>query len=395
MKIGRHYLISLGVILLALFSAVLSYWKFSRCAPGGWASPDVYQRDCYTDITSLYHSRHFAIDAWPYGAGTHSLEYPVLTGLGIWLISLITPNGLIGLHKFFVFNIAVIAFFHIVIAFILAKFDRRSAIIYALSPAVIYGLFINWDTWGIVAMVASLYAFQQNRIRLSGIALAIGISLKFFPVLLVIPFILHLRKEKRAVSDFLATTIISLLVINLPFILSHFDGWAKFFIFNYKRGVDYGSIWYLLSLKGSWISNLNEIATPLVALLIALACYRYRDNYRTALFLSAVIFFTLNKVYSPQYVLWLTPLALLCIPKTRTFLMLFAVWQGSELLYQHGIWRHILALLNKSGGISTNTYIEISTVRIIALLALAGYALYQAELLKDNFIESSRSKSNS
>lgn len=394
MKLTRAHLFTLGVILVALFSTLLSYWKFSRCIPGGWVSPDVYQKDCYTDITSLYHSRYFTIDSWPYGPGAHSLEYPVLTGLGIWLISLVTPNGIKGQISFFTLNIAVIALFHIVTAIILERFDRRSAVIYVLSPAVIYGLFINWDTWGIAAMVASFYGIQKNKIRMAGITLAIGISLKFFPVLLIIPFLLHLRKEKKVIANFSITTIVTLLIINAPFMLTHFDGWAKFFVFNYQRGVDFGSIWYLISLKGSWIANLNEIATPLVVLLIAVACYRYRDNYRIALFISAVIFFTLNKVYSPQYVLWLTPLALMCIPKTRNFYLLFAIWQGSELLYQHGIWRHILSQLNEIGGITVDSYIEISTIRIFALLVLAGYAIYQAELLKNNFIERSSSESN-
>jgi len=99
----------------------------------------------------------------------------------------------------------------------------------------------------------------------------------------------------------------------------------------------------------------------------------------------------LNKVYSPQYVLWLTVVALLFFPKTRIFYALFSLWQGAELGYQIGIWRHLLSILQESGGISTDTYIGITVLRIFTLLLLAGYGLY---LLENNFVKSGRGESN-
>lgn len=109
------------------------------------------------------------------------------------------------------------------------------------------------------------------------------------------------------------------------------------------------------------------------------------------IFLVSVIFFTLNKVYSPQYVLWLTVVAILFFPKTRIFYTLFLIWQGAEVLYQFGIWRHLLTVLDESGGITNQTYLLFSVLRIASLLALAGYAIY---LLENNLVKSRGSKSN-
>ena len=381
----------LSAFAITFFSLLISYLKFARCIPGGWISPDVYQHGCYTDITGLYEVRGFAVDAWPFGAGEESLEYPILSGIGIWIISLLTRDGSAGLLQFFHWNLFVISLAYGVLVYQLAKLDKQNAILFAFSPAVISALFINWDIWAITPLLIALILLSRQRYWLSGVALAISISVKFFPIIFVIPVLLSLAGKRAGRVTFFKGLMLASLIVNLPFIFFQFEGWAKFFIFNFKRDIDFGSIWYLVSLKGSWISGINWLITPLVITLLVATYWRYRDNLFGSIFLSSVIFFTLNKVYSPQYVLWLALVAILYFPKTRTFYGLFAVWQGGELLYQFGIWRHLLTVLNEAGGISTDTYVNISAFRILSLLALAGYALF---LLENDLIESRRSESN-
>ena len=383
--------VALGVFILALLSATFSYLKFARCVESGWISPAVYQLGCYTDITALYEARQFSVDSFPYSSGVNSLEYPILSGIGIWLISLITKDGPEGLYQFFILNIIALSIFYSYLIHLIAKIERKSALIYALSPAVISALFINWDIWAITPMIASLYFLSGNRYRLAGALLSIGIFLKFFPVIFIIPILLFIWRRPSASAQFLQGLGASAVIINVPFMLLDLNGWAKFYIFNYQRGVDFGSLWYVISLKGSWISALNWIATPLVLVLLLLIYFRFRDNLLGSIFLASVIFFTLNKVYSPQYVLWLTVVALLFFPKTRIFYALFSLWQGAELGYQIGIWRHLLTILQESGGISADTYIGITVFRIFTLLLLAGYGLY---LLENNFVKGGRSESN-
>ena len=381
----------LSAFAITFFSLLISYLKFARCIPGGWISPDVYQHGCYTDITGLYEVRGFAVDAWPFGAGEKSLEYPILSGIGIWIISLLTRDGTDGLLQFFHWNLFVISLAYGVLVYQLAKLDKQSALLFSFSPAVISALFINWDIWAITPLLISLILLSRQRYWLSGIALAISISVKFFPIIFVIPVLLSLAGKSAGRISFFKSLMLASFIVNLPFILFQFDGWAKFYIFNFKRDIDFGSIWYLVSLKGSWFSGINWLITPLVITLLVATYWRYWNNLFGSIFLSSVIFFTLNKVYSPQYVLWLALVAILYFPKTRTFYGLFAVWQGGELLYQFGIWRHLLTVLNEAGGVSTDTYVNISALRILSLLALAGYALF---LLENDLIKSRRSESN-
>lgn len=382
---------SWSVLFIATLALAASYLKFSRCISGGWLTPDVYLRGCYTDLTPLYEARGFSTDIWPYASGAGSLEYPILSGLGIWLISLLTKDGSGGLLEFFRWNVFALSCAYVIVVFQLSKLDRKNGFLFTLAPAVISALFINWDLWALAPLVLSLIFVGQGRYAAAGFLLSISIFFKFFPVIYILPAVLFLAHNRFAQRQFLKGLLISAIGINIPLMVVQFDGWLKFYRFNYERGVDFGSIWYLISMQGSWLYHLNWFAVPIIAALLIGCSYRYRENLLGNIFLVSVIFFTLNKVYSPQYVIWLTVVAILYFPKTRIFLGLFALWQGGELIYQFGIWRHILTVLGEGGGIANSTYISITIFRITTLLVLAGYAIY---LLENNLIKSRNSESN-
>jgi uncharacterized membrane protein len=54
-------------------------------------------------------------------------------------------------------------------------------------------------------------------------------------------------------------------------------------------------------------------------------------------FLIVAAFLIVNKVYSPQYVLWLLPLAVLARPRLRDLL----IWQACEIFYFASVWYYL------------------------------------------------------
>ena len=81
------------------------------------------------------------------------------------------------------------------------------------------------------------------------------------------------------------------------------------------------------------------------------------------------LFVTASKVYSPQYVLWLSALAVIAI-KTKPTLVIFWVWQMAELIYHVAIWQHLALLSNAHFGLSGAFYGAITLLRLAAQIGM-------------------------
>ena len=80
-------------------------------------------------------------------------------------------------------------------------------------------------------------------------------------------------------------------------------------------------------------------------------------------------FLLVNKVYSPQYVLWLLPLAVLARPRWRDLL----VWQAGEIFYFVAVWLYLGGYTaSASSGGGDLVYWTATVVRVAAELWLAG-----------------------
>ena len=76
-----------ALIALAIFASLLSFAKFSHCENTGWATPDQYIHACYSDLPSLFGARGLDTHQWPYASTDNSVEYPVITGVVMYVTS--------------------------------------------------------------------------------------------------------------------------------------------------------------------------------------------------------------------------------------------------------------------------------------------------------------------
>ena len=357
--------------LLTFFATLVSYFKFRHCIGSNWATPGQYIHACYSDIPALFGERGLSTGAWSYASGSNSVEYPVLTGTIMWLLAKLTfGSGAVG---YFYINAVFIAGLFISLGFLIQRMKPELAYLYALAPAAVASLYINWDLWAIISMVAAIYWFDRKKFDYSALALGISVATKFMPIFLLLPIIYlfwHQRSYK-VLARYLAIFTSVVVLINLPFALTTPTGWWRFYELNLNRSSDWGSIWYSLSALGINLSNINYLSILLLLIgFAALAIYLLELNKVPELaeisFIVLAVVMTASKVYSPQYVLWLVPLAVLALNNKKD-VYAFWVWQGAEMIYHLAIWQHLAVVTDAKFGLPADLYALISLARMAAL----------------------------
>jgi uncharacterized membrane protein len=361
------------VLLLALLASVLSFAKFNHCASTGWQSPDQYVHACYSDIPALYGERGLDKGVWAYSSGADSVEYPVIQGVIMWASAKVIPDGI---NNYFYGSALLLALLFIFISLLTFRIKPEFGYLLPLAPAAVASLYINWDLWAIATMMLAIYWFDRKAEVASAVALGIAISTKFLPIFLLIPIaIIFFRQEQISkLLKYCAIAIATFAAINVPVALTTPEGWWRFYDLNLNRGSDWGSLWYALSNLGLNLTHQNYLSILLLmiglsALTIFLLQLRTPPTLaHTAIFVMIIVM-AVSKVYSPQYVLWLTPLAIIAIIDRRE-LTIFWFWQGAEVIYHVAIWQHLAQVTGATFGLPVVAYAVITLVRIGASILL-------------------------
>jgi uncharacterized membrane protein len=175
-------------------------------------------------------------------------------------------------------------------------------------------------------------------------------------------------------------------VINIPFAITTPQGWWRFYKLNLERGTDWGSIWHALSIFGLNTKLLNyfSLLTFLIGAVIYVIYYlKNKCSLAASAFLIVALFVTASKVYSPQYILWLTPLAVLAI-KNKSQIKSFLIWQLTELIYHLAIWEHLAVVSGARFGISDRQY------AVAVLIRIAGLAYFVSRVIRAGKSDSTR-----
>ncbi|MEW2547135.1 glycosyltransferase 87 family protein [Streptomyces sp. NPDC047002] len=350
-------LVAIGMFALGMAQKLPCYdWAWFRGASSQ------YTRACYSDIPHLFQARGFSDGLVPYfdrlNGDMDYLEYPVLTGLFMevasWITSLFTSGDgdLVGREQaYWMANAAMLLVCAVIIAVCTARTHRRrpwDALLVALAPAFALTATINWDLLAVALTAAAMLMWTRGRTVAFGILIGLATAAKLYPVLILGPLLVLCWRAGRfrAFGTALLGAAGAWLVVNLPVMLPAPEGWKKFYTFSQSRPVDFGSFWLIISQRtGAFNGDVHPVNTYSIVLMVlacagiaalALAAPR-RPRLAQLAFLVVAAFILTNKVYSPQYVLWLVPLAALARPRWRDFL----VWQACEVMYFLGIWMYL------------------------------------------------------
>lgn len=380
------------IALVAIGMFALGMVQKLPCYDGAWffGASSQYTHACYSDIPHLYQGRGFADGLVPYfdklSGDMEYLEYPVLTGVFMEVASWLTPGSGSIQHQeqwYWMVNAGMLMVCAAVIAVCTVRTQRRrpwDGLLVALAPAFALTATINWDLLAVALLAAAMLMWSRRRPLAFGVLVGLATAAKFYPFLVLGPlFLLCWRAGKwREFGTALFGAVGAWLAVNLPVMFLAPEGWAKFYSFSRERGVDFGSIFLILSQRFD-IQITPDAANTSAMIMMVLACGGIaalaftaprRPRLAQLVFLIVAAFILTNKVYSPQYVLWLVPLAVLARPRWRDFL----IWQACEVAYFLGIWMYLAYTTSGDAhkGLPTEGYQLAIAVHLLGTLYLCA-----------------------
>jgi uncharacterized membrane protein len=379
---------SAGALAIAsLLGSSLGFLDKAACRAGAWNSAfGEFHAHCYTDIYPLYYGEGLSSGQVPYF--NHHVEYPVLIGAAMQFSATVVrsiSDPFTRGREFFDVTVVLLSLFALagVLAtgYLAGRGRQWTALLVALSPALILSSFINWDLIAMGLTALGMAAWAARRQALAGVLLGLAVATKFYPLVFFGPLLLLCLRAGR-MRAFWTTTgwaAAAWLLVNLPVMILAPSGWATFYQLSETRGADWGPIWYFLeylhwpllgttSLKTLNLLSLGFFLLGCVAIaVLALAAPR-RPRLPQLFFLVLAVFLMTNKVWSPQYVIWLAPLVVLARPRIWSYLL----WQAAEICYFFAIWSYLLTEGSLPDGISPALYFTALMARFLTVALLCG-----------------------
>ncbi|WP_227487029.1 glycosyltransferase family 87 protein [Nocardioides malaquae] len=400
-RAGRHRWWTPVRVLLALTAVTFALGLLSKapCAETEWQdTAQRYSHMCYSDVPYLYSWRGFADLNWPYTddeavrAEFDVMEYPAGisywawgTGYVTWVLSgapdLDDPARDLPREGTLYMAVNAVGFGAVALltTWLMAGVTRRrpwDAAGFALAPMLALTATINWDLLAVVFVAGAVWAWARDRPVLTGVLIGVGTAVKLYPLFLLgAVLVVCLRRRRwRTLALTFAAAAAAWLLANAPALLTGFEQWKVFWTFNSERGADLGSLWLVAQqMMGpdAWIEvdTINLVSWGFMALwclgvLVLGLKAPVSPRFAQLGFLIVAGFLLVNKVYSPQYVLWLLPLAVLAHPRWRDLL----IWQVGEVLYFGAIWFQLGGYLEPGDGQPSVIYWLAVVLRIAAQL---------------------------
>ncbi|WP_347238001.1 glycosyltransferase 87 family protein [Dietzia sp. B44] len=416
--VGRHAVVGrqrfwtpLRVIMMfAVLFLALGFFSKAACmvttsptdgsAPGlNWTGQQYYKA-CYADPLPLYAVQGLDAGELPYrymwvgdDGGARYMEYPVVSGMFQYVTAqaaqawhAVAPGGPIEVVKYFVLGCVILAFLWMIAVwatYLSAGRRPWDTLLMAASPLIIFQAFTNYDLMAVAFASVALLLWARSRPVWAGVVLGIGVAAKLYPLFLFGALLVVAIRRRRFVDlgKAAAAAVAAWLAVNLPIMIPFPEGWREFFRLNSDRPANPESIYAVMQTLTGWQgfdagraageapATLNTVSLVLfalgcVAVLVIGLTAATTPRIAQLAFLIVAVFLLTNKVWSPQYSLWLVPLAVLAVPRARLLVpwMVFdALLWVAHMSYFHGV-------ANK--GIGPETFHPLVLVRDLMVVAI-------------------------
>ncbi|HUQ64103.1 MAG TPA: glycosyltransferase 87 family protein, partial [Acidimicrobiales bacterium] len=268
------------------------------------------------------------------------------------------------------------------------------ALLVAFAPGMVLHGTVSWDLAAAAMAGLALLAWSRRRPALAGVALGIGAAVKLYPILFLLPLLvlcLRRREGRRWIESFV-TAVGTWVFCNGvaaamagTFVIAENEAprnaILRFFMFNRDRPADWDSVWFVIQAMMRGLTNNPGWAIPvwnvnlgsavlLVAGMAAMAAVLWTSRFPASLgqaaFLATAIFVLTSKVFSPQFCIWLIPLAVLAGVKWTPFL----IWQVVEVALVYVRFSYFHHLQVPSAGLPLRFFVVAIVVRDATLLTL-------------------------
>lgn len=340
-----------GVLVVVLTVALLTTMPCLSNHTLGAEGVPFWQRTayCYSDVIKLYHLRGLHVDVLPYSEPPEGIlvpewtfEYPPGVGFGSYLLALLSETR----RTYFLLTAGTIALSVLAAAWALDRIldrqgrSRLRLLGFALAPGLLIFAFHNWDLWAAGIVTVGMLAAIRGRPRLAAAVFAVAASFKWWPAVLVIlvsvgPWSRGWRpsrgdgrqgwREPVARVDLPAVGIASATwaAFQAPAVLIDAGNWWRSISFHLQRGANIDShVGAFQDLGQRFVGgplfdgSLYELGAVVAGLtLIGAVLYvAHRVDHGDlppvdAALVLVIAFVLISKVFSPQFILWLLPLA--------------------------------------------------------------------------------------
>lgn len=395
----RRFWIPVRVLLLITVVVCAFGWlQKEPCRnPANWGNQHQYTAVCYSDVVALYDAEGLSRGQVPYA--DHPVEYPVLTGAmmeaAAWLAKAFPVAD--RTQRFFDITALMLTVCAMVMVWATFRVAGRGrgwdVAMVALAPVLLLHAFTNWDLLAVALTSLAMWAWSRNRLVAAGALLGLGVAAKLYPLLillLVFPLLSLPARRLRPVLVPLAAAAMSWLVVDVPIWYAYPSSFGRFYSGNFHRLADWDSLFYGVQYLagrsarpfaglGFSVAVAGLLVILMGAVLIAVLGAPRRPRVGQVCFLVVLAFLLGNKVWSPQYALWLLPFVVLARPRWGAFLL----WQAAEVWLLFTRYYFFIGIDVPGQGAPQWVFLLSVVVRDVILLALAVLVvreMYRPEL---------------